>query len=178
MCLRSKITSAKTIFAVFQIGPLRQTEEIKVMGKKKRLWMKWGILLVMLGFVASQTESQEKNWDWKFFLENDECAFFYSPGTVLRSQEGTVRVWWKEHFKTKRVLKSRGFTGSEYDKVTYQINVTEINCSRQEYLRKFFMLCSGEGNNVFCDIHRQHSGKWAPVSEEQPIGAVYLILCR
>ena len=148
------------------------------MGKKKRLWMTWGILLVMLGLVATQTEAQEKNWDWKFFLDNDECAFFYSPGTVFRSQAGIVRVWWKEVFMTKRVLKSRGFTGSEYEKVTYQINVTEMNCSKKEYLRKFFMLCSGEGDSVFCDIHRQHSREWLPVRQDQPIGVLYLELCR
>ena len=148
------------------------------MGKKRRLSIIRVIMLVIIGLVSLQAEAHGDPWDWQFFLTNSECDFYYAPGTAIRSQEGVVRVWWKEVFKTKEVLTSRGFTGSEYEKVTYQINVTEINCSRQEYLRKFFMLCSGEGNNVFCDIHRKHSDKWSPVREEQPIGDLYLLLCR
>ena len=140
--------------------------------------MKWGIFLVMISLGAIQTEVHGDKWDWKFFLTNAECDFFYSPGTVFRSDAGIVRVWWKEVFKTKDVLKSRGFTRREYEKVAYQINVTEINCSQKEYLRKFFMLCSNEGDSVFCDIHRHHLEEWSPVRKEQPIGVLYLELCR
>jgi hypothetical protein len=52
--------------------------------------MKWGILLVMFGLVASQTEALEYDWDWKFLLENDDCAFFYSPGAFTGSIEDVV----------------------------------------------------------------------------------------
>jgi len=155
-----------------------QAEGGKIMGKKRALWMKRRIMLLIIGLVLLQTEAQGDTWNWKLFLTNVECNFFYAPETASRSPEGIVRVWWKEVFKTKEVLKSRGFTGSEYEKVVFQINVTEINCPKKECLRKFFMLCSEEGNNVFCDIHRQHSDEWFPVREEQPIGVLYFELCR
>ena len=150
----------------------------EIMGKKRRLSIIRVIMLVIIGLGSLQAEAHGDPWDWQFFLTNSECDFYYAPGTAIRSQEGVVRVWWKEVFKTKEVLTSRGFTGSEYEKVTYQINVTEINCLKKEFLRKFFMLCSGEGNNVFCDIHRQHSEKWSSMRDEQAIGVLYLELCR
>jgi hypothetical protein len=148
------------------------------MGKKRRLWMIWGIMLVMIGLVEIQTEAYGDSGNWEFFLSDAECDFYYDPGTVSRSPERIVRVWWKEVFKTKEVLRSRGFAGSEYEKVVYQINVTEINCPRKEWRRKFFMLCPGEGDDTPCAIHREQSDKWAPVMEEQPIGALYRKLCR
>ena len=148
------------------------------MGKKRRLGMKWGIMLVIIGFVAIQTEAHGESWNWKFFLSNAECDFFYDPDTALRSPEGIVRVWWKEVFKTEKVLKSRGFTESKYEKAVYQINVTEINCERKECCMKFFMLCSGEGESILCTIHRRQSDEWVSVREGYPIGALYWKLCR
>jgi len=140
--------------------------------------MKWQIMLVIIGLVALQAEAHGNSWNWNFFLTNAECDFFYDPGTVFRSPESIVRVWWKEVFKTKEVLKSRGFTGSEYEKVVYQINVTEINCPKKEWSRKAFMLCSEEGDDSLCDIHRERSEEWFPVMEEQPIAVLYWKLCR
>ena len=139
--------------------------------------MIWGVTLVIMGLAETQTEAYGKSWDWKFFLSDAECDFYYDPGTVSRSPERIVRVWWKEVFKTKEVLRSRGFTGGEYEKVLYQINVTEISCARKEWRRKFFMLCSGEGDDT-CAIHREKSDKWVPIIEEQPVGALYGELCQ
>ena len=148
------------------------------MGKKRRLWVKWGIMLVMIGFVAHQAEAQENRCDWNFFSTNAECDFYYDPGMVFRSPENIIRVWWKEVFKTKEVLKSRGFTGSEYEKVTYQINVSEIYCEKKECVRKFFMICSEEGENILCNFHRRQSDEWVSVREVYPIGVLYWKLCR
>lgn len=148
------------------------------MGEKKRLSIKWGIMLVIIGLVVIQTEASGNSWNWKFFLSNVECDFYYDPDTVLRSPESIVRVWWKEVFKTKQVLRSRGFTGGQYEEVVYQINVTEINCQKKECCRKFFMLCSGEGESIFCTIHRRQSDEWVPVTEGHPTGALYWKLCR
>ncbi len=140
--------------------------------------MIWGTMLVIIGLVEIQTEAHGDSWTWKFFLSNAECDLYYDPDTVSRSPERIVRVWWKEVFKTKEVLRSRGFTGSEYEKVAYQVNVTEINCPRKEWRRKVFMLCSGEGDDTPCTIRREQSDKWVPVMEEQPIGALYRKLCQ
>ncbi|MGZ3596070.1 MAG: hypothetical protein ACXWMH_09255 [Syntrophales bacterium] len=148
------------------------------MGKKRRLWMIWGIMLMIIGLVEIQTEAYGQSWNWKFFLSDAECDFYYDPVTVSMSPERIVRVWWKEVFKTKEVLKSRGFTGDEYEKVVSQINVTEINCPRKEWRRKFFMFCSGEGDNTPCAIQREQSDKWVLVMEEQPIGDLYRKLCQ
>jgi hypothetical protein len=155
-----------------------QTKDGKMMGKKRRLWMKWGTMLVMIGLVAIQTEAHGNSWNWEFFLSNGESNFFYDPDMVSRSPERIVRAWWKEVFKTKKVLRSRGFTGSEYEKAAYQINVTEINCPTKEFCRKAFLLCSEEGDNILCTIHRQRPEEWIPVRQEQPIGVLYLKLCQ
>jgi len=144
----------------------------------RRTWMKWEIMLVIIGFVVLEAETHGNSWKWDFFLTNAECDFFYDPGTVFRSPENIVRVWWKEVFRTIEVLKSRGFTGSEYGKAAYQINVTEINCQKKEFRRKFFMLCSEKGDNILCNIHRLHSNEWIPVNTEQPIEVLYLKVCR
>ena len=93
--------------------------------------MKWGIMLVIIGFVVIQTEAYGQSWNWVLFLSDSECDFFYDPDTVFRSPENILRVWWKEVFKTKEVLRSRGFTESEYDRAVYQVNVTEINCQKK-----------------------------------------------
>jgi len=148
------------------------------MGKKRRLWMIWGIMFGIISLVEIQTEAYGESWNWKFFLSDAECDFYYDPGTLTRSPEKIVRVWWKEVFKTKEVLRSRGFTGDEYEKVAYQINVTELNCPRKKWRRKFFMLCSGEGDDTPCAIRREQSDKWLPVMEEQPIGALSRMLCQ
>jgi len=148
------------------------------MGKKRRLWLIWGIMVVIVGLVEIQTNAYGSSWNWTFFLSNAECDFYYDPVTVSRSPEKIVRVWWKEVFKTKEVLRSRGFTGGEYEKVIYQLNVTEINCPRKEWRRKFFMLCSGEGEDAPCLIQREKSDKWIPIIETQPIEALYLKLCQ
>jgi hypothetical protein len=140
--------------------------------------MIWGIMLVIIGLVEIRIETYGNSSNWKFFLSNVESDFYYDPDTLSRSPERIVRVWWKEVFKTKEVLRSRGFTGGEYEKVTYQVNVTEINCPRKEWRRKFFMLCSGEGDDAVCTIHKEQSDKWVPVMEEQPIGALYGKLCQ
>jgi len=105
--------------------------------------MKWEIMLVVVGLVAIQTEAHENSGNWKFFFTNIESDFFYDPDTVSKSPESIVRVCWKKVFKTKEVLRSRGFTGSEYEKVVYQLTVTEINCLRKEWRRKFFYALFG-----------------------------------
>jgi hypothetical protein len=147
-------------------------------GKKRRFRMKWGIMIVIMGLVMIQMEAYGNSWNWELFLRDVDCDFYYDPGTVFRSPENIVRVWWKEVFKTKEVLKSRGFTRSEYEKTAYQINVTEINCQKKECLRKFFMLCSGEGESILCTIHRRKSDEWVPMREDHATGVLYLKLCR
>ena len=149
-----------------------------MMGKKRRLWINLGIMLVMIGLVAIQTEAKGNSWKWEFFYSDRECDFFYDPDTVFRSAEGIVRVWWKEVFKTKGVLRSRGFTGSEYEKAAYQINVSEINCKKKETCRKFFMICSEEGATILCDLHKRQVEEWVPVWQGRPTGVLYLELCR
>ena len=139
--------------------------------------MKWEIMLVVVGLVAIQTEAHENTRSWKFFFTNVESDFFYDPDTVSKSPESIVRVCWKEVFKTKEVLRSRGFTGSECEKVVYQLNVTEINCLRKEWRRKCFMLRSGERDDTGCTIHKERSDKWVPVMEGRPIGALYGKVC-
>ena len=108
-----------------------------MMDKKRRLWVKRGIMLVIIGLAAIQTEVHGNSWKWEFFFSDAECDFSYDPDTVFRSAEDIVRVWWKEDFKTKEVLKSRGFTGSEYEKAAYQINVSEINCKKKRAAENF-----------------------------------------
>jgi hypothetical protein len=148
------------------------------MGRKRRLSIKWCIMLVIVGFVVMQTEAHGQSWKWNFFLGDSECNSFYDPETVFRSPENIVRVWWKEVFKTKQVLISRGFTGSEYEKAAYQINVIEINCKKKVYCRKFFMICSEEGENILCNIHRRQPDEWVSVREGHAIGALYWKLCQ
>jgi hypothetical protein len=148
------------------------------MGKKRRLSIKRGIMLVIVGFVVIQTQAYGQSWNWEFFFSDLECDFFYDPDTVFRSPENIIRVWWKEVFHTKEVLRSRGFTGNEYEKAAYQINVSEINCKKKECRRRFFMICSEEGGNILCDIHRQQLDKWVPVWQVHSTGALYWKLCR
>ena len=148
------------------------------MDKKKRLWMKWGMMLLVICFVAIQGEAYGNSWNWELFLRDLDCDFYYDPDTVARSPENIERVWWKETFKTKEVLKSRGFTRSEYEKTAYQINVTEINCRKKESRIKFFMLCSEEGESILCTIHRRQMDEWVPIRREHAIGVLYLKLCQ
>jgi len=155
-----------------------QTEEGKMMDKKRRLWIKRGIMLVIIGLAAIQTEVHGNSWKWEFFFSDAECDFSYDPDTVFRSAEDIVRVWWKEDFKTKEVLKSRGFTGSEYEKAAYQINVSEINCKKKESCRKFFMICSEEGGTILCNMHKRQSEEWVSVRQVHPIGVLYWKVCR
>lgn len=149
-----------------------------MIGKQRRLSIKLGIMLVIIGLAAIQTEAQENSWKWEFFFSNAECDFFYDPDTVFKSAEDIVRVWWKEDFKTKEVLRSRGFTGSEYEKAAYQINVSEINCKKKEVCRKMFMICAVEGENILCNIHRRKSDEWVPVQQIRPLGVLYWKVCR
>ena len=148
------------------------------MSKKRRLSIKWGIMLVIVGFVFIQIEAYGQSWNWELFLRDVDCDFYYDLDSVIRSPENIVRVWWKETFKTREVLRSRGFTRSEYEKAAYQINVTEINCEKKECRRKFFMLCSGEGENIFCTIHRRQMDEWVHVRGEHATGVLYLKLCQ
>jgi hypothetical protein len=148
------------------------------MGEKGRLWMKWRMMIWIISLVLIQTEAYGTSWNWELFLRDVDCDFYYDPDTVIRSPENIVRVWWKEVFKTKEVLKSRGFTRSEYEKAAYQINVTEINCKKKECCRKFFMLCSEEGETIFCTIHRRQLDEWIPMREEHATGVLYLKLCQ
>jgi len=155
-----------------------QTEEGKMIRKQRRLSVKLGIVLVIIGLVAIQTEAYGESWKWEFFFSDRECNFYYDPDTVFRSPEGIVRVWWKEVFHTKEVLRSRGFTGSEYEKAAYQINVSEINCKKKESSRKFFMICSEEGATILCNMHKRQVEGWVSVWQQHPIGVLCLELCR
>ncbi len=131
-----------------------------------------------VGLVAIQTEAYGQSWKWEFFLSDAECDFFYDPDTVFKSPENMVRVWWKEDFKTKEVLRSRGFTGGEYEKAAYQINVSEINCKKKESCLKFFMICSAEGENILCNIHKRKTDEWVSVRQSHPIGVLYWKVCQ
>lgn len=148
------------------------------MGQKRQLGMLWGIMLVGVCLLAIQTEAYGQSWKWELFLEDTDCNFYYDPDAVSRSPGNIVRVWWKEVFKTKDVLKSRGFTKKEYEKTAYQINVTEIDCKKKQSLRKFFMLCSEEGDNILCAIHRRNMDRWVPVTTGHPTGALFWKLCQ
>ena len=148
------------------------------MREKRRLWINLGTLFVMIGLVAIQTDVRGDSWNWKYFSSDAECDFFYDPDTVLKSAEDIVRVWWKEVFHTKEVLRSRGFTGSEYEKAIYQINVSEINCKKKESCRKFFMICSEEGATILCNMHKRQLEEWVPVWQVHATGVLYRELCR
>ena len=148
------------------------------MGQKREAWVIWGCVLVIICFVAIQREAHGETGNWKFFLSNSECDHYYNSDTVSRSPERIIRVTWKEVFKTKEVLKSRGFTGSEYEKIAYQLNVTELNCPRKEWRRKLLILCSGEEDDTPCTIRKEKSDQWLPVIEEQPIGALSRMVCQ
>ena len=147
------------------------------MGEKGRLWMKWRMMIWIISLVLIQTEAYGTSWNWELFLRDVDSDFYYDPDTVIRSPENIVRVWWKEVFKTKEVLRSRGFTGSEYEKAVYQINVSEINCQKKECCKKFFMLCSETGESILCNIHRRQLEKWVPVWRVRPTGVLYRELC-
>lgn len=148
------------------------------MGRNRRLWMRWRMVLLIICLIVIQGKVYGNSWDWELFLRDVDCDFYYDPDTVARSSENIVRVWWKEVFKTKEVLKSRGFTRSEYEEAAFQINVTEINCKKKECRRKFFMICSGEGESILCTIHRRQIEEWVPMREEHATGALYLKLCQ
>lgn len=148
------------------------------MSKNRRLRIKWGIMLLIISFGGIQTEAYGQSWNWKFFSSDLECDFFYDPDTVFKSPENILRVWWKELFKKKEILRSRGFTGKEYENVVYQINVSEIDCHNKQSRMKFFMLCSEEGENIFCNIHRRQLEEWIPVWQVHPTGVLYRDLCR
>jgi hypothetical protein len=127
--------------------------------------------------VVIQREAYGQSWKWEFFSSDSECDFFYDPDTVFKTPENIVRVWWKEVFHRKEVLRSRGFTGSEYEKVIYQINVSEIDCNKKESRRRFFMLCSEEGESILCNIHKRQLDEWVPVWQVRPTGILYRKLC-
>jgi len=148
------------------------------MGRKRRLWMQWEIMFVFIGLITIQTKAYGQSWNWEHFLNDIDSNFYYDPATVTKSSENIVRVWWKEVFKTKEVLKSRGFKQSVYEKADYQINVTEINCKKKECVRKFFMLCSDEGETLLCTIHRKQLEEWVPVRGDHATGVLYLKLCQ
>ncbi len=143
----------------------------------KRLRVKWGIVLINIGLIVIQSKAYGESWNWELFLRDIDSDFYYDPDTVIKSPENIVRVWWKEIFKTRQVLKSRGFMRSEYEKAAYQINVSEINCRKKECRRKFFMLCSEEGESIFCTIHRRQLEEWMPMRGEHATGVLYLKLC-
>jgi len=149
-----------------------------MMRKQRRLSITLGIMLVMIGLVTMGTKAHGNSWQWEFFFSDAECDCFYDPHAVFKSAEDIVRVWWKEDFKTKEVLRSRGFTGSEYEKAVYQINVSEINCKKKEVCRKFFMICAAEGENILCNIHKRKSDEWVSVRQVHPIGVLYWKVCR
>ncbi len=148
------------------------------MSKMRQLTVKSGVLIVVIELIFVCTEAHGQSWKWTPFLSDSDCDFFYDPDTVFKSPENIVRVWWKELFKTKEVLKSRGFTENEYEKVAYQINVSEIDCQKKESRRKFFMLCSEEGESIVCNIHRRQLEEWTPVWRVRPTGVLYRELCR
>lgn len=148
------------------------------MGKKRRLRMKWGIMLVVIGLVVIQTKAYGESWNWIFFSHDLESDLFYDSDTVNRLPENIIRVWWKEVFHTKEELRPSGFTRSEYEKAAYQINVSEINCKKKECRRRFYMICSEEGGIIFSNIHRRQLEEWVPVWQEHSIGALYWKLCR
>ncbi len=148
------------------------------MGKQRRLSMKLEIMLLIIGLVAIETEAFGQSWKWEFFFSDVDCDFFYDPDTVLKSSEEIVRVWWKEDFKTKEALKSRGFTGSEYEKAAYQINVSEINCKKKESCVKFFMICQAKGENILCNIHKRKPDEWVSVRQSHPVGVLYWKVCQ
>lgn len=135
-------------------------------------------MFVILGLVVIQTEAYGQSWTWELFLRDIDSDFYYDPDTATTSPENMVRVWWKEVFKTREVLRSRGFKSSEYEKAAYQINVTEMNCKKKECLRKFIMLCSEEGETLLCTIHRKLYEEWVPVREDHATGVLYLKLCQ
>ncbi len=135
-------------------------------------------MFVIIGLVAMRTKAQANSWSWELLLSDVDCDFYYDPDTVTRSPENIVRVWWKEVFKTREVLKSRGFTQSQYERAAYEINVTEINCQKKQCRRRFFMLCSDEGETIFCTIHRRQLDEWVPVTEGHALGVLYLNLCK
>ena len=58
-----------------------------MVGKKRQFSVKWGIMLVIIGLVAIQTEAYGNSWKWEFFYSDRECDFFYDPDTVFRSQK-------------------------------------------------------------------------------------------
>ena len=62
------------------------------MGKKRRLWTKWGIMLVMIGLITIQTKAYGQSWNWELFLKDADCDFYYDPDTVTRLPENIVRV--------------------------------------------------------------------------------------
>jgi hypothetical protein len=46
------------------------------MGKKRRLWINLGIMLVIIGLVGIQTQAHGNSWNWKFFFSDESAIFF------------------------------------------------------------------------------------------------------
>jgi hypothetical protein len=72
------------------------------MGKKRRLSIKWGIILVIVGLVVIQTEAYGQSWNWELFLNDIDSNFYYDPDTVTRSPENIVEFGGKKSSKRER----------------------------------------------------------------------------
>lgn len=139
------------------------------------------LFAIILFFIVFQAEGAEWLSIGKDRVGNE---LFYDPDTLTKLPTGIAKVWMKGIYsvegKKERIqerIKGK-LTVENYEKLSYVLELQEINCVKREYRVTSYTDYSSDGGILHkFTVDQQPSGGWEPVTPDSMGEIVDKIVC-
>jgi len=144
-----------------------------------------GIFLILFSIVMLFPVSQSQGAEW-LSIGKDRVGneLFYDPDTLTKLSTGITKVWMKgiysvEGRKERIQERIKGkLTVENYEKLSYALELQEINCVKREYRVMAYTDYSSDGGILHkFTVEQQPSGGWEPVTPDSMGEIVDKIIC-
>ena len=144
-----------------------------------------GIFLILFSIVMLFPVSQSQGAEW-LSIGKDRVGneLFYDPDTLTKLPTGITKVWMKgiysvEGRKERIQERIKGkLTVENYEKLSYALELQEINCVKREYRVMAYTDYSSDGGILHkFTVEQQPSGGWEPVTPDSMGEIVDKIIC-
>jgi hypothetical protein len=139
------------------------------------------LFAITMFFIVSQVQGAEWLSIGKDRVGNE---LFYDPDTLTKLSTGITKVWMKgiysvEGRKERIQERTKGkLTVENYEKLSYVMELQEINCAKREYRVMTYTDYSSDGGILHkFTVEQQSSGGWEPITPDSMGEIVDKIIC-
>ncbi len=139
--------------------------------------VKLEITLILMGFVIIYSTNVYAR-DWRLYAKTDSYECSYDAEDIIRSSQDIVDIWTKSEYTDRGVTEMVIKFGKHYAKLSYSLELWEINCAGKEDRLLSITAYSVERNILYTDQAGSRLPPWKAISKGSVEESLYRALCN